>query len=298
MARLRATTVAIIFALILVVLLVLIYLFSPYRCFLDVLNAQIARGAEFRPFYAGYPGLPPTREVIPELGELEDAFPIVQAEALRVFRNHLAAQNGAGGEEVPRMDSTYNHIFLRGTGFGAGIRNAAMRLIYGDGMNIFDKIGSDDWRTFNLILYNYDVPGNADKCPTLVRLLKRIPGMQSALISIIAPGAYIPPHSDPAKGVIRYHLAFLVPRDRKKCFIEVDGLRYSWKEGEGVLFDDVYDHWVQNKTDEYRVVLFVDILRSLSGVPRALQALANLANRHHPGVWKLIRESRVRKNNL
>ena len=100
-------------------------------------------------------------------------------------------------------------------------------------------------------------------------------------------------HGDPAKGVIRYHLAFKVPRDRENCFIEVDGQRYHWKEGEGVVFDDVFDHWVRNDTDEYRVILFVDILRPLDGFPKMLQGLANAANRYHPGVRRLIEVSRV-----
>ncbi len=63
--------------------------------------------------------------------------------------------------------------------------------------------------------------------------------------------------------------------------------------GEGVVFDDVFDHWVRNDTDEYRVILFVDILRPLEGVPKTLQSLANAANRYHPGVRRLIEASRV-----
>lgn len=289
-------------AVLIMAVIVLAYMFGPHKCFLDLLNAQIARSTEFRPFYAGVPGLPETRELIPELGALEDAFPAVRAEALAVFEDHLRARAGAGGAEVPRMDETYNNIFFRGSGgsgggLGARARAAAVRLVYGADADIFDRIGSADWRTFNLVVYGRDVPGNADRCPELVRHLRNVPGMQSALISIIAPGAYIPPHRDPAKGVIRYHLAFKVPRDRERCFIElIDGdrrHRYHWAEGRGVVFDDVFDHWVLNDTDEYRVILFVDILRPLRGAPRALQSLANLANRYHPGVRRLVRASRL-----
>lgn len=295
----RPCKTAAVVAVIIVAALVLAAAYGPYGCFLDVLNDGISKGTVFEPFYAGVPGLPSTRELIPELGDLEDAFPVVQAEALAVFEGHVAARR-AGGDGVPRMDETYNMIFrpygsdggLLGTAkrFAAG---KAARAIYGEDVGIFDKIGSADWRTFNLVLFNQDVPGNAERCPELVRLVKRVPGMQSALVSIISPGAYIPPHNDPAKGVVRYHLAFKVPRDRANCFIEVDGRRYHWAEGAGVVFDDVFDHWVRNDTDEYRVILFMDILRPLSGVPAALQSLANAANRHHPGVRRLIEASRV-----
>ena len=142
-------------------------------------------------------------------------------------------------------------------------------------------------------MFGQDVPRNAARCPTTVSLLRKVPGMQSALFSIIAPGTYIPPHNDPAKGVIRYHLALKVPKDRARCFISVDGQKHHWEEGKGILFDDVFDHWVRNDTDEDRVILFVDILRPLSGIAKGLQEIANLANRYHPGVRRAIRESAV-----
>lgn len=278
----RAAKIALVVAVIVIVIVVLVAIWGPYGCFLDLLNAQIARGCDFRPFYAGVPGLPPPREVIPALGDLEDAFPVVRAEALAVLTDL---------ERIPLMHEAYNNIFLKESS-GWAVRKI-MRAVYGKDVDIFDRIGSPDWRTFNLVLFNNDVPGNAGRCPELVRLLKRIPGMQSALISILAPGARIPPHSDPAKGVIRYHLAFKVPRDRENCYIVVKGRRYSWEEGKGVLFDDVYDHWVRNDTDESRTILFVDILRPLRGRAKAVQGLANAANRYHPGVRRLIRASRV-----
>ena len=48
--------------------------------------------------------------------------------------------------------------------------------------------------------------------------------------------------------------------------------RCEWKEGEGVLFDDTYVHEVWNKTDERRVVLFLDIYRDES-LPRWIRPL-------------------------
>ena len=291
----RAFIAGLALAMIVVVIILLIYVLTPHRCFLDILNAQISKQCDFQPFYAGRGDLPATREVIPELGELEDAFPTIRAEMEAALGDR---------SRVPYMHETYDNIFLyKGSGATSsagplralqkGVTKAASQLIYGRDTDIFDRIGSKDWKTYNLVLFDHDVPGNADKCPTTVSLLRRVPGVQSALFSVIAPGAYIPPHNDPAKGVIRYHLALSVPKNRAGCFIEVDGQRYHWTEGQGVLFDDVYDHSVQNNTDEERVILFVDILRPLSGWAKRLQGLANLANRNNPGVRRLIRESVV-----
>jgi aspartyl/asparaginyl beta-hydroxylase (cupin superfamily) len=275
-------------ALLAVLVALIIAAVTGHRCFLDVLNAAIKRQCVFHRFYAGTAETPPTWEVIPELGDLEDAFPAIQAEMLAVLKDR---------DRIPQMRDAYDNIFLyKGSG-APRRRNPLVRLasalIYGKDTEIFDKIGTPDWQTFNLVMFGQDVPHNAARCPTTVSLLRRVPGMQSALISIIAPGTYIPPHNDPAKGVIRYHLALKVPQDRERCFINVAGQNYHWEEGKGVLFDDVFDHWVLNDTDEDRVILFVDILRPLTGVAKALQGAANLANRYHPGVRRAIRESAV-----
>jgi aspartyl/asparaginyl beta-hydroxylase (cupin superfamily) len=275
-------------ALLTVLVILVIAAVTGHCCFLDILNAAIKRQCEFRPFYAGTDETPPTWEVIPELGDLEDAFPAIRDEMLAILKDR---------DRIPQMRDAYDNIFLY-KGSGASRRRnplvkLASTLVYGKDTEIFDEIGTPNWQTFNLVMFDQDVPRNAARCPTTVSLLRRVPGMQSALFSIIAPGTYIPPHNDPAKGVIRYHLALKVPKDRDRCFICVDGQKYHWEEGKGVLFDDVFDHWVRNDTDEDRVILFVDILRPLMGVAKALQGVANLANRYHPGVRRAIRESAV-----
>ena len=283
----RTFQIAVIVALLTVLVILLILALTSYRCFLDVLNGAIKRQCVFKPFYAGTPDTPTTRDVIPELGALEDAFIDIRTEMEEILKDR---------DKIPYMHDTYDNIFMyKGSGAKGKsfLTKAITRIIYGNDTEIFDRIGSPNWRTFNLIMFDQNVPGNADRCPKTVSLLRQVPGVQSALFSIIAPGTYIPPHSDPAKGVIRYHLALKVPKDREKCFINVNGRPYCWEEGKGVLFDDVYEHWVRNDTDEERVILFVDILRPLHGVAKFLQNLANFANHHHPGVKRAIHESTV-----
>jgi hypothetical protein len=280
-----------------VVAVVVLCAATGWRCYLDVLNAAISRCTTFEPYYAGVPGKPAVKKYCRELGELDARWEEVRDEMERV----LAAKRG----RIPTMKDAYDNMFVyKGSEAAkpAGVlaRKAeaasqlAAKLVYGRDTEIFDRIGTPDWTTYNLILFGQDVPGNASACPVTVELLRRVPRMQSALFSIIAPGAYIPPHKDPAKGVIRYHLALRVPADRERCFISVDGVRYHWQEGRSVVFDDVFEHWVRNDTDEERVILFVDILRPLTGPAKVLQSAANFANRHNPGVRRLIAASSVR----
>ena len=45
-----------------------------------------------------------------------------------------------------------------------------------------------------------------------------------------------------------------------------------WTEGGSVMLDDTYDHEVFNDTDGQRVVLFLDVVRPLTGIARRLNA--------------------------
>lgn len=268
-------------------LLIVVIVMTADLCFLDVLNIEIARQCKFKNFYAGTENTPKVIDVVPEVRDLEDNFQQVRAEMQQVLARK--------GDKIPQMTDVYNNIFVsKGSGAGKNVfvnfvAGMATQLIYGSDTEIFDRIGTKKWRTHNLIMFGHEIPGNM--CPQTVKFLRQIPGVQSALLSFIAPGTYIPPHSDPAKGVIRYHLALQVPADREKCFIVVNGEKYCWTTGQSVLFDDAFEHWVRNDTDEERVILFVDILRPLTGFANLLQQIANLANKYHPGVRQAIRES-------
>ena len=105
--------------------------------------------------------------------------------------------------------------------------------------------------------------GNCRRCPETTRLLKKIPGMKTAFFSILAPGKHLPPHRGPYKGVLRLHLALIIPEPADKCGIRVGDETRHWQEGKAMVFDDTFDHEAWNDTDKVRVVLFVDIMRPM-----------------------------------
>ena len=47
----------------------------------------------------------------------------------------------------------------------------------------------------------------------------------------------------------------------EKCYIDVDGQRYWWKDGESVIFDETFVHQARNGTKKTRLTLFCDIAR-------------------------------------
>jgi aspartyl/asparaginyl beta-hydroxylase (cupin superfamily) len=121
----------------------------------------------------------------------------------------------------------------------------------------------DQWKTFWLYAFGKKAEENCARCPETVRILQTIPGMKSAMFSILAPKKHIPEHRGLWKGVLRYHLGLIVPGPVGSSRIRVGKDVQCWKEGKSMIFDDSHPHEVWNESDSQRVVLFVDVERPL-----------------------------------
>ncbi len=127
------------------------------------------------------------------------------------------------------------------------------------GFNSFFKAG---WKRFYLKWYDASHPSAEQFCPKTVEILRRIPSIKAAMFAELAPGGTLNRHRDPYAGSLRYHLGLVTPND-DRCFIDVDGKRYSWRDGKSVVFDETFIHWAQNGTDVNRIILFCDVERPL-----------------------------------
>lgn len=126
------------------------------------------------------------------------------------------------------------------------------------------EITDDDrWKTYFLYGYGFQAKLGVETCPETAALMRRIPGMTTAMFSILSPNKHILDHRGPYKGVLRYHLGLIVPKDAPSCRIRVGEDFRHWQEGSSLIFDDTFNHEVWNDTEETRVVLFVDVLRPL-----------------------------------
>ena len=127
------------------------------------------------------------------------------------------------------------------------------------GFNSFFKTG---WKRFYLKWYEDSHPSAMTLCPQTTELLRSLPSVKAAMFAELPDGSRLPRHRDPYAGSLRYHTGLITPND-DRCFIEVDGERYSWRDGEGVMFDETYLHYAENQSGQNRLILFCDIERPM-----------------------------------
>ena len=125
--------------------------------------------------------------------------------------------------------------------------------------NAFFKRG---WRRFYLKWYDDFLPSAQEICPKTVELLRSMPDVHAALFALLPAGAKLGEHRDPFAGSLRYHLGLITPNS-DRCKIFVDGIPYSWRDGEAVLFDETYIHSAENDTEQDRLILFCDVARPM-----------------------------------
>jgi ornithine lipid ester-linked acyl 2-hydroxylase len=141
------------------------------------------------------------------------------------------------------------------------------------------SITSDDrWKIFLFTAYGVHSTRNCALCPQTWRIVQRIPGLRTAMFSILEPGKRIPSHRGPYNGVLRLHLGLVVPEPRDQVAIRVGSELRHWEEGRALIFDDAYEHEAWNDTGRERVVLFIDFAKPLFFPANVLNGLLlNLA---------------------
>lgn len=122
----------------------------------------------------------------------------------------------------------------------------------------------EKWRTYVLYAYGARANHNCRACPKTAAAVERIPGMKTALFSILCAGKHIPAHRGPYKGLLRCHLGLIVPGPAAACRIRVGDTVAQWQPGRTLLFDDTFTHEVWNDSTEDRVVLFIDFSRPMT----------------------------------
>jgi len=101
-------------------------------------------------------------------------------------------------------------------------------------------------------------------CPVITSIVNRYDNIAAAFISILEPFSYLKPHKGSSKAVVRYLFPINIPNDKENCYMIINGEKHIWTENIPIIFDDTVEHSSINNTDEYRAVLFLDIIRSFN----------------------------------
>lgn len=182
----------------------------------------------------------------PDLKRLEDAWPDINAECAKMIANRSAVT------DIKDLGGNYT----------AG------------GIHVIK------WKSF--VLYAGQIlEDNAKICPRTAEVLAGIPGIYLAFFSILEPEQYITPHWGYYKGLLRYHLGVIIPKNNadQECWLRINtdkadnesrelarverGEKYYWHNGKGMFFDDTRLHDAANESKEVRVVLWVDVRRKM-----------------------------------
>ncbi len=162
----------------------------------------------------------------PEIAPLQENWKTIRDEALKLFdEGHIRAATGY-------TDLGFNSFFRRG------------------------------WKRFYLKWYDTPLESARALCPKTVALVQSIPNVNGAMFAMLPAGGDLGRHRDPFAGSLRYHLGLATPNS-ERCRIIVDGVPYWYRDGEGVLFDETFIHWAENRTDTDRLILFCDVERPL-----------------------------------
>lgn len=184
-------------------------------------------------------------ELFPWISELQKAVPAIRGEADAIMRHRQAIP--------PFRDFAPGHERI---------------------------VGEDDWRSFFFWGYGYPVPENLARCPETAAAIGKIPGLVSAIYSIVPPGAHIKLHKGVNKAIMTLHLGLRVPKDAERCWIEAGDMRDHWRDGEALVLDDTFPHAVWNETDETRVILLVQFRRPMRAPGRWLANVVVWVVRH------------------
>jgi len=131
---------------------------------------------------------------------------------------------------------------------------------YDVGFRTFYKQG---WSKYYLKWYGAPHRSAQQSCPATLALLARIPAINAAMFSVLPPNSALSLHSDPLACSLRYHLGLRTPNS-EHCYIDVDGVRVHWQDGEDFVFDETYPHYARNDSDQIRVILMCDVARPMN----------------------------------
>jgi hypothetical protein len=116
----------------------------------------------------------------------------------------------------------------------------------------------DDWISWPIIWAGKPVLGNCLKCLETYQLLSEIEGIRIAGFALMKGGVALKEHVDyvDSKYKFTYHLGLKCPDG---CILHHKKIGDVVEEdGKHIILDARYPHWAENKSQEDRVILYIE----------------------------------------
>lgn len=137
------------------------------------------------------------------------------------------------------------------------------------------------WRTVVLQWFGEAIEENARHFPSILRVAGDL-GVTSIGLTGLDPRAHLAAHRGPNRGAVRYQLPIIVPGPPGACRIRVADEMIPWEEGRPIVFDLAVDHEVWNDTDEFRVLLMMEVPAPLPFPLSVVNRFAQRSFRFYP----------------
>jgi aspartate beta-hydroxylase/beta-hydroxylase len=121
---------------------------------------------------------------------------------------------------------------------------------------------AENWSLYYPIFLRKKNIEATQSCPTLMNTLSSYKNIINVAIASLDPNTPIKPHKGPFAGMLRYHLGIEIPTTNPP-YIIVNKESYTWKEKEGIVIDDYYEHEVINNCNERRIILIIDFFKPM-----------------------------------
>lgn len=117
------------------------------------------------------------------------------------------------------------------------------------------------WKAYPFYFNGFKIKKHMQEFPCMEEILKDIPNLISASVSVLKPGSRLLPHNGNSNGVMRYHLGLKVPAKMPQCGFIIAGKEVSWEVGKSFMFCNMQVHSAHNLTNENRYILLLDVVR-------------------------------------
>jgi len=119
----------------------------------------------------------------------------------------------------------------------------------------------DAWKNIYLYNFGWKKHKNCKRFPRTHALIKQVPNLTFAGITVLEPHARVLPHNGETNTIIRCHLGLRIPAPHPICGVRVGDEEQGWENGKITMFSDAHYHTAWNDSDERRFVLVFDIVR-------------------------------------